>query len=107
MLRRCIEVLHAFELNGTRTWKENAEVVDLASSHRRPVISGGDRHAREPAACINLTGASSFAEFACEIRGGWSNVLFLPHYRDPMALRVLEAGRDVLREYPEYPGREH
>lgn len=31
---------------------------------------------------------------------------FLPHYREPIAARMLEAARDILRPYPEYPGRE-
>lgn len=31
----------------------------------------------------------------------------MSHYREPMPLRVLEASRDILRDYPEYPGREH
>ena len=98
--------IHAFELNGTRPWKENGDVIGLARTWSRPVISGGDRHASEPAACINLTNARSFAEFAAEIRAGCSSVLFLPQYREPMAVRVLEAAWDILKPYPEYPGRE-
>jgi hypothetical protein len=102
----CLEWLHAFELNGTRPWRENEATIALGRDHGRPVISGGDRHACEPAACINLTNARSFAEFVREVREGHSHVLFLPQYREPMALRVLEACRDILRYYPEYPGRE-
>ena len=30
------------------------------------MISGGDRHACEPAACLNLTNAASFGEFVAE-----------------------------------------
>ncbi len=105
-LRECIAWMDAFELNGTRRWNENADTVALARSHRRPVISGGDRHAAEPGACINLTNARSFAEFVSEIHAGHSSILFLPQYREPMAQRVLEAIRDILRTYPEYPGRE-
>jgi hypothetical protein len=105
-LRECIAWFDAFELNGVRTWKENAEVVKLARTHGRPLISGGDRHAGEPAACINLTNARTFAEFACEIHAGQSSILFMPQYREPMAQRLLEAARDILRTYPEYPGRE-
>ena len=104
--RECLPCLHAFELNGTRRWHENAAVVELARAHSRPVISGGDRHAGEPAACLNLTNACSFAEFVAEVRAGHSSVLFMPHYREPMPLRVLEAAWDILRPYPEYPGRE-
>jgi hypothetical protein len=107
LLRRCNPWLHAFELNGTRRWHENEAVVALAAEWSRPVISGGDRHACEPSACLNLTNASSFSEFAAEIRQGHSSVLFMPQYREPMPLRVLEASWDILRPYPEYPGREH
>ena len=106
VLRESIAWLHAFELNGTRRWPENAAVVELARSYARPVISGGDRHACEPAACLNLTDAASFGEFVSEIRGGHSSVLFMTHYQEAMPIRVLETIWDVLRPYPEYPGRE-
>ncbi len=106
LLRECIGCFHAFELNGTRPWKENAAVIELSRTHRLPLISGGDRHACEPAACLNLTNAATFAEFVCEIREGYSSICFMPQYREPMSLRVLEAARDILRPYPEYPKRE-
>jgi hypothetical protein len=105
-LRECLEWVHAFELNGTRKWKENSDTIALAQAHGRPLVSGGDRHACEPSACINLTNAQSFSEFAAEIRRGESSILFMPQYREPMALRTLEAIWDILRPYPEYPGRE-
>jgi hypothetical protein len=105
-LREYVRWLHAFELNGTRIWHENAAVMDLAAAHARPVVSGGDRHACEPAACLNLTNSRSFSEFASEVKAGYSAVAFLPHYRQPMAFRILEASCDILRPYPEYPGRE-
>ena len=105
-LAGCLGWLDAFELNGTRRWKENAATIELAHQHGRPLISGGDRHACEPAACINLTNARSFDEFAAEIHAGRSEILFLPHYREPMALRILETSRDILRAYPEYPSRQ-
>jgi hypothetical protein len=106
LLRECVESLHAFELNGTRKWHENAATIELARRYSRPVISGGDRHACEPAACLNLTNAASFAGFVSEIRAGHSTVLFMPHYREPMALRILETAWQILRPYPEYLGRE-
>jgi hypothetical protein len=80
--------------------------MELARLYSRPVISGGDRHACEPAACLNLTNANSFGGFVSEIRAGRSTVLFMPHYREPMALRFLEETWEILRPYPEYPGRE-
>jgi len=106
ILRECVGWFDAFELNGTRRWKENADTIELAQTYERPVISGGDRHACEPSACINLTNAGSFAEFVAEIHAGRSSILFMPQYREPMAQRILEASRDILRTYPEYPGRE-
>jgi hypothetical protein len=106
ILRECIGWLDAFELNGTRCWKENADTIELGCTYERPLISGGDRHACEPSACINLTNASSFADFVAEVHAGHSSILFLPQYREPMAQRILEASCDILRTYPEYPGRE-
>jgi hypothetical protein len=106
MLDKCLAWFHAFELNGTRQWRENAATIELAKAYSRPIISGGDRHACEPSACINLTNAESFSEFVAEIRDGHSPVLFMPHYQRPMALRILEASTDILRTYPEFPGRE-
>lgn len=106
LLGECIDGLHAFELNGTRRWKENKKVIELARMHARPLISGGDRHACEPAACINLSNAGSFSEFVAEVRQGQSVPYFMPHYREPMTLRILETAWDILRPYPGYPGRE-
>ncbi len=102
----CREWIHAVELNGTRPWKENAATIALGEAHGLPTISGGDRHACEPAACLNLTNARTFPEFAAEIRQGSSVLLFMPQYREPLGLRFLEAMWDILRPYPEYPGRE-
>jgi len=106
IIATCGPWFHAFELNGTRRWHENAATIELSRERSTPVISGGDRHACEPAACLNLTNARSFGEFAAEVRAGHSSVLFLPHYREPMPLRLLEASWEILRPYPEYPGRE-
>ncbi len=106
ILRECLQSIHAFELNGTRSWKENKKVIELAELYGRPLISGGDRHACEPAACINLTNAGSFTEFVAEVRRGKSVPYFMPHYREPMALRIIETAWEILRPYPGYPGRE-
>ena len=94
-------------MNGTRPWAENAGTIELAEVYSRPVISGGDRHGCEAAACLNLTNAPTFSEFVNELRSGHSSVLFMPHYRQPMELRLLEAVCDILRPYPEYPERKH
>jgi hypothetical protein len=98
-LRRFRPSLHALELNGLRPWKENRDVIALARAQQKPVISGGDRHAIEPNALLNLTNAETFAEFAQEVRDGWSSVFVLRHYREPYALRIFHNMIDVLRTY--------
>jgi hypothetical protein len=93
------EYLHAIELNGLRPWRENSSVIRLARDWGKPVVSGGDRHVVEPNATLNLTSAGSFAEFASEIRSGWSDVFLMPHYRIPHSVRVLHNILDVFRTY--------
>jgi hypothetical protein len=96
--------LHAFELNATRSWKENNEVILLADRWQRLIISGGDRHGCEPSAALNLTRARSFSEFAYEIRQERrSHVLFMPQYAEPMCMRTTQTLLDVIRDYPENP----
>ncbi len=96
--------LHAMEFNGMRDWAENKRVVPLADRWRLPIVSGGDRHACEPSAVLNLTHAQSFAEFAREIRVEQkSHVLFMAQYSEPMCVRIMQSLLDVIRYYPEYP----
>lgn len=98
------EYLHALELNGLRPWTENQQVVRLAESTGRMLISGGDRHGLEPNANLNLTNAATFAEFVDEIRRDrHSDILFLSQYREPIRLRMIETMLDIVREYPEFP----
>ena len=98
--------LHALELNGMRTWPENQAVLAIAAASGHPVVAGGDRHGSEPNAVLNLTNARDFAAFSDEVRrGGVSEVLVLPQYREPQRLRYAETVWDVVREYPEYTGR--
>jgi hypothetical protein len=91
--------VHALELNGLRPWRENRNVIAFASAAGKPAISGGDRHAVEPNALVNLTNAGSFAEFAEEVRSGWSHVLIRKHYREPYAFRIIHNMMDVLKTY--------
>ncbi|MCV4639621.1 hypothetical protein OFB62_30435, partial [Escherichia coli] len=35
--------IHAFEVNGFRSWSENKAVIELAESLGIPVVTGGDR----------------------------------------------------------------
>jgi hypothetical protein len=65
---------------------------------------------REPGASgenCKGTAAGVRPEFAAEVRAGYSSVLFLPQYRQLMAFRIFEAICEILRPYPEFPGREH
>lgn len=94
--------IHAFELNGLRPWTENRLVPALAEQYAKPLISGGDRHASEPNACINLTGQCSFSEFVDEVRSGYSEVLFLNHYRTPLGSRLTQNMLDVMGDHPDH-----
>ena len=101
-LARYGHFLHAVELNGLRPWKENRVAAGIASAAGMPLISGGDRHGREPNANVNLTNAATFGEFAEEIREGYSEVLFLPHYQDSLKMRILENMHDILQDDPDH-----
>jgi len=98
---------HALELNGLRSWHENKDVIALGKERDLPVVSGGDRHGREPNAILNLSRAATFPEFVQEIRGErMSHVVFMPQYHEPLKMRVLQTMVDVVREYPEnFAGR--
>lgn len=99
--------IHALELNGLRSWRENCAVLRWAQSAGLPVISGGDRHGCEPNALINLTNATTFAEFVQQVRiDKFSHVLLLPQCREPLGLRRFEVLRDALEDMPDAAGRE-
>ena len=91
--------LQTLELNGLRPWRENRAVLAFAEAAGKPIVSGGDRHGLEPNANLNLTNAASFAEFADEIRAGWSDLLIMPHYRESHALRIVHNLVDILRTH--------
>lgn len=97
------QFLHALELNGLRNWEENRRVKRLAEKWNMLLISGGDRHGCEPNANVNLTNASTFTEFAHEVREGHSHVMFMPQYAEPWKHRVLESTLDAIRDYPDFP----
>lgn len=110
-LRQFLELhgarMHALELNGLQPASDNRAVVRLAAEFGLPVISGGDRHCLEPNANVNLTNATSFAEFVDEVRRDrLSRVLFLPQYREALATRYIEFISQAVATYPELPGRE-
>ena len=96
--------LHALELNGYRLRQENRAVGPLAQAHGLPLISGGDRHGAAPNSLLNLTDATTFAEFVREIRERRQSViLVMPEYRRPLVTRKLEVLGDTIRTYPSNP----
>ena len=96
--------IHAVELNGLRTWRENRIVKRLAARWNKLLISGGDRHGLEPNANVNLTQATSFNEFVDEIRRQKrSHVLFMPQYAEPWKHRIMKSTLDAIRDYPDFP----
>ncbi len=103
-LRRAVQFLHAFEINATRSTKENNLVRKLAEQWQRPLVSGGDRHGCEASGALNLTGAETFCEFVSEIRiEQRSHVLLMPQYTEPVSVRTTRTLLDVIRHYPDYP----
>ncbi|MGH9938493.1 MAG: PHP domain-containing protein, partial [Blastocatellia bacterium] len=97
-------LIHALEVNGFRSWRENKAVMAMAKDFGLPVVSGGDRHGCRSNTVLNLTRAASFAEFVAEVReDGRSDVLLMPEYRESRVLRTLEVVADVLRHYPNHP----
>lgn len=104
LLERHASRIHALELNGLRSWDENKEVIAIARQIGVPVVSGGDRHGREPNAILNVTHACTFVEFVYEVRyERISHMVFMPQYQEPLKLRILQTVIDVLRDYPENP----
>ncbi len=98
------QFLHAFEINATRSAKENKRVEKLAEQWDRPLVSGGDRHGCAASGALNLTSAETFVEFVSEIRREQrSHVLLMPQYTEPVTIRTTRTLLDVIRNYPDYP----
>ncbi len=94
--------IHALEINGLRDWRENQRTVQLSRRYGMPLVSGGDRHGREPNAALNLTNATDFGEFASEVRTGLSHVVIMPQYRRPLPLRFIENFSDIVSDAPDH-----
>jgi hypothetical protein len=107
LLQRHGNCLHALELNGLRTMRENRRVIEMGKDLDMPVVAGGDRHGVEPNAILNLSRADTLAGFVHEVRRQrFSHVVFMPQYRQPQMLRIVHTVIDALREYPEnFEGR--
>jgi hypothetical protein len=101
-VRQYRQCLDALEINGLRERGENRGVVRLAREIGLPIISGGDRHGREPNATLNLTNARTFGEFAEEVRAGASYVLVMPQYLEPLRLRVIQTIWEIVRDDREH-----
>jgi hypothetical protein len=94
--------IHALELNGLRSWKENAEVIRLGRNIGLPPISGGDRHGLEPNAILNLSEATCFAEFVHEVRyKHQSHILFMQQFKEPLRLRIVQTIVDIVKDCPD------
>ena len=101
LLRRGRPWIHALELNGLRPWEENREVIALCSATGLPLISGGDRHGKEPNAVLNLTNAASFGEFVDEVRVDRRSTVFVTaHAAESRTLRIYRNLCDILRDDP-------
>lgn len=101
-LMRFRPAIHALEINGLRPWRENRAALQMAEEYGMPAVAGGDRHTLEPNVVLNFTSASSFAEFAAEVRGGLSHVWIGEAYRHSHAARVFHNMIDVFRTYEDH-----
>ncbi|HVF30398.1 MAG TPA: hypothetical protein VNA22_05480 [Pyrinomonadaceae bacterium] len=95
--------IHAFEINGFRSWSENKAVIELAEALGIPIATGGDRHGCKPNTVINLTNADTFEEFVREIRvDKRSEVVMMPEYEHPLHSRQLQSFSEILSHYPDF-----
>lgn len=107
LLSRYSNFIHALEINGLRTMRENQRVLRLGADLDLPIVAGGDRHGVEPNAILNLSRAETLAAFVHEVRKErQSHVVFMPQYRRPQIVRIVDTVIDVLRDYPDnFEGR--
>jgi hypothetical protein len=100
--------IHALELNGMRSRRENREVVTLGEGTDLPTVAGGDRHGCAANVVLNVTAAESFDEFVMEIREARkSEVVLMPQYFEPLQLRLLDNAWHALSDAPGEFGRQH
>lgn len=96
--------IHAFEINGFRSWSENKAVIEMAEALGIPIATGGDRHGCKPNTVLNLTNSETFEEFVEEIRvAKRSEVVLMPEYEQPLHSRQLQSFSEILKNYPEFP----
>lgn len=103
-LREFRKWIHAFEINGFRSWSENKAVLEMAESLNLPIVTGGDRHGCQPNTVINLTNSKTFSEFVEEVRvDKHTEVVLMPEYKQPLHSRQLNSFAEILKHYPEFP----
>ncbi len=102
-IKRHVRWIHAFEVNGFRSWSENKRVIEMAEALGIPLATGGDRHGCKPNTVINLTNANTFEEFVNEIRvEKRSEVVLMPEYEQPLHSRQMQSFSEILRHYPDF-----
>ncbi len=95
--------VHAFEVNGFRSWSENKRVIEMAEALGIPLATGGDRHGCKPNTVINLSNADTFEGFVHEIRAEKrSEVVLMPEYEQPLHSRQMQSFSEILKHYPEF-----
>jgi hypothetical protein len=73
-----------------------------------PVVLGGDRHGCEPKAMLNLSNVATFEAFADEVRQKRrSEIVLIPHYFEPLRVRLLENAWHALSDASGELGRRH
>jgi hypothetical protein len=96
--------IHAFEVNGFRSWSENKAVIELAESINMPICTGGDRHGCKPNTVLNLTNAKTFSEFVDEVRNDKrTEVVIMPEYSAPLHSRQMQSFSEILSYYDHFP----
>jgi hypothetical protein len=85
-----------------RPWSENRLAIRFSDDFDKPVVAGGDRHALEPNAVLNLSNAKNFEEFSEEIKDGWSTVWIAAAYRQAHNWRITRNVVDTLQPYEQH-----
>ena len=94
--------IHAFEINGFRSWSENKAALEMADSLDLPVVAGGDRHGCRPNTVINISNTDTFDGYADELRNQKrSEIVLMPQYERPLISRQLESFAEILGHYPQ------
>jgi hypothetical protein len=107
-LASSLPFLHAIELNGMRSRRENREVLQLAEDLDVPVISGGDRHGCAANSVLNVSRAETFDDFVHEVRyEKHSEMMLMPQFFEPLPVRLIENAWHALSDAPGEFGRRH